>query len=111
MPLIILYIGILYGTILTIGALYGFSKTKSVGMLVRDAVIIILVLASCHYGITTSHWSTGLVGLGCGALLSIWIHSREFSKTSDMAPFGHMTALSIISTVFVIAGLLTSQSF
>lgn len=94
-----------------LGALYGLSKTKSIGLLIRDSVIIILVLTSCHYGITTGHWSTGLVGLGCGALLSTWIHSREFSKTNDMAPFGHMTALSVISTLFVIAGLLTTQSF
>jgi hypothetical protein len=55
MPLIILYIGVLYGVMLMLGALYGLSKTKSMGLLIRDSVIIILVLTSCHYGITTGH--------------------------------------------------------
>ena len=111
MPLIILYIGVLYGSILAIGAFYGFSKTKSIRSFIRDLIIIGLVLFSCHYGVKTGYWATGLVGLGCGTLLSIWIHSQEFAKTNDMAPFGHMTALSIISSLFVVSGLLTSEIF
>ena len=111
MPLIVLYIGVLYGLILAVGALYGFSRTKSMRSLLRDLIITLLVLYSCHYGIRSGYWATGLVGLGFGTLLSVWIHSKEFAKTNDMAPFGHMTALSIISTLFVVSGLLTSEIF
>ena len=111
MPLIILYIGIFYGCLLAFGAFYGYTRTKSIRTLFRDLIITALVFFSCHYGITTKHWSTGLVGLGCGTLLSVWAHSSEFAKTNDMAPFGHMTALSIISSLFVVSGLLTSEIF
>ena len=111
MPLIILYIGVLYGIILTIGAVYAFSKTKALPAFVRDLALVSLVIFSCHYGVRTGNWTTGLVGLGCGTILSTFIHSREFAKTNDMAPFGHLTALSIISTLLVISGLSTAHIF
>jgi uncharacterized membrane protein (UPF0136 family) len=107
MPLVILYTGILYGFLLLIGAVYGFLKTASWRSLFRDLFIVIEVLLSSHLGIRTGHWGGGLIGIAIGSALSMSLHSREFSKTNDMAPFGHMTAVSVIASLFDVAGILT----
>jgi len=108
MPLVILYLGMIYACILLVGAVYGFTKGRSsLPSFFRDLLIVIEVVLSCHYGIKTGHWGAGLLGMGFGCILSLTIHSREFSKTQDMAPFGHLTAISVLVSLFDVSGILT----
>ena len=109
LPFMVLEFGFVYAVILGIGAVYGLIKNRKFPEFLRDIVIIGFIIACVHWGIQSGHSVMGLFGMGIGSVLSAWIHSSEFSKTNDMAPFGHMTALSMITSLVVIGGILTSE--
>ena len=109
LPWMVLDYGYLYALLLTWGALYGLAKTRSAADLVRDILIVLLVVGSSYFGLATNHTVIGLLGLATAAILSITLHSAEFSKTNDMAPFGYLTSVSIISSLLVLSGILTSE--
>ena len=109
LPYMVLEFGFIYGVILGSGAVYGLFKNRNIPEFIRDILIIAFVIGSAHWGIRSGHSVLGLVGMGAGSVISAWLHSTEFSKTKDMAPFGHMTAISIITSLVVLAGVLTSE--
>ena len=109
LPYMVLDFGAMYAAILAAGAVYGFIKTSSLRAFIRDVLITLLVLASAQYGLRSGHSVIGLIGVGAGSLMSLSLHSREFAKTNDMAPFGHLTAISILVSLLVLSGILTSE--
>jgi hypothetical protein len=109
MPAVVLGFGYIYAMILGIGTVYGFMKYQRFTALVRDGAIVALVIVSSHLGLTTGHSVLGLLGIGTSAGISLSMHSSEFGKTQDMAPYGHLTAIGLITVLLVISGLLTSE--
>ena len=109
LPYMVLDFAVVYAFIIAWAALYGYAKFKSTGKLLRDFLIILLVLGSANFGLVTGHSVVGLIGMGIGSSMSLTVHSSEFRKTNDMAPFGHLTAISIITSLLVISGILTSE--
>jgi hypothetical protein len=109
LPWMVLRFGVFYAAIVAWGAVYGFAKSRSGRSLMRDVLIIVTTLAASYYGLTTEHSVIGLLifSLACG--MSLVLHSAEFSKTNDMAPFGYVTSFSIITSILVISGILTSE--
>ena len=95
--------------ILSIGAIYGFAKWKSTSGLFRDILLILLVVIGSLFGLRTTHSVTGLVLVGIGACASITLHGSQFGKTNDMAPFGYLTSFSIVMSLLVLSGILTSE--
>ena len=109
LPWMVLQYGFIYALILGWGSLYGFGKFRSGSSLFRDIIILSIVLGSATYGLTSDHSVIGLLLLGTASGMSLVFHSNEFSKTNDMAPFGYLTAISIITTILVVSGILTSE--
>jgi len=109
LPFMVLDFALLFACILAIGTVYGIVKGKPGVSLVRDALIIAIVIGSARYGISTGRSVAGLLGMGVGTCLSVMLHSKEFSETNDMAPYGYVTAFSIISSLLVFSGILTSE--
>ena len=109
LPWMVLEYGFLYASILTWGALYGLLKTKSIADVVRDVLIIVVAVGSSHYGLASNHTVIGLLGLAAATGLSVMLHSSEFSKSNNMAPFGYLTSISIVSSLLVLSGILTSE--
>lgn len=109
LPWMILRFGVLYAAFIAWGAFYGFVKFRSATSLVRDMLIIVASLGASYYGLHTEHSVVALFIflLACG--ISLLLHSTEFSKTNDMAPFGYLTSFSIITSILVISGILTSE--
>lgn len=109
LPYMVLQFAFVYAVIVGWAGLYGFGKFRSGSSLLRDILIAALIVTAGIYGLTTEHSLLGLVVLGAACGLSLILHSSEFSKTNDMAPFGYVTAISIITSLFVVSGILTSD--
>ena len=109
LPWMLLEFEFVYGVIIGIGAVYALIKTRAFPEFFRDVIIIALVIYSAHYGLDSGHTVVGLLGVGLGTALALSFHSSQFAKTNDMAPFGHLTAISILNGLLVLSGLLTSE--
>ncbi len=109
LPWMVLEYGIIYAVILSVGAIQGFAKWKSTSGLLRDILLILLVLLGSLFGLRTTHSVAGLVLVGIGACTSMCLHGSQFGKTNDMAPFGYLTSFSIVMSLLVLSGILTSE--
>ena len=109
LPWMILKFGFIYALLLGWGTVYGLFKNRSMPDFLRDCLLILMVFVGAWYGLTTDHSVLGLLCLGLASCLSISLHGNELSKTNDMAPYGYLTSVSIITSLFILSGIMTSE--
>jgi hypothetical protein len=109
LPYMVLEFAYVYALIIAWASLFGYFKFKTPKKLVRDFLIILLVICSARFGLVTGHSVVGLIGMGLGCIISLAVHSSEFRKTNDMAPFGHLTVISLLTSLLAVSGMLTSE--
>lgn len=109
LPRMVLRFGFIYALLLGWGIVYGLMKNRSMSDFLRDSLLLLMVIGGAWYGLETDHSVLGLIFLGAVSCISISLHGNESSKTNDMAPYGYLTSLSIITSLLILSGIMTSE--
>ena len=110
LPFMILDFQVWYPLIIVWGTIYGLLKNLTkIDEFVRDFFVAVLIFGTAVFGIKTNHSVMALFAIEFVNLVAILVFSKNYEKIRDMAPYGHLTAISLINTLLVFAALLTSE--
>ncbi len=102
-----LYESVVYGILLVVGGVIGYTKAKSMPSLVMGSATGILAILLAYYGLH-GHDLISLFLLAAESIvLSAFFYTR-FQKTKKIMPAGLMFIVSVVSLAIYLIGILVA---
>ena len=103
----VLYESVVFGSILVVGGVVGYVKSKSRPSLFMGCGSGVLALLFANYGLK-GHDLIALFLLACEAVLLSAVFYTRFQKTKKFMPAGFLLVLSVVSLVLYVTGILVA---
>ena len=107
MERVALYEGLVYGVLLIIGGIIGFSKAQSRPSLYAGSASGVLAITFSYAGLT-GHDLIGLFLLAAEAILLSAFFYMRYSASKKFMPAGMMCIVSAVSLVLYLAGIIAA---